>query len=201
MLEQHRNRDPPGPQVEARRRALDAEDPGQLAAAVPHGRGDRREPDVPLLPWRRRTLAGAPCSSSSSSRFGLVIVRGVNAASGAAGSSTSPNASITLPTAVAWPTLGRPIWATLCTTDELCAKSTVTASCSPGDGQRRRLARLPHELLQVRPCERPQVEPPEHRVAELDQPQREAIAARLGDVLDVLAPRQGWPAGARPCSR
>ena len=94
-----------------------------------------------------------------------------------------------MPTAVAWPTLGRPIWATLWTTEELWAKSTVTASCSPGTD---RVAVSPvaaHELLQVRPREPAQVEAPEDGVAELDQPQREPVAARLGHVLDV--PRRG----------
>src|SRR6185436_9787438 len=41
-----------------------------------------------------------------------------------------------------------------------------------------------HESLQVRPRQRAQVEAAEHRVAELDQPQREAIPARLRHVLD-----------------
>jgi len=57
------------------------------------------------------------------------------------------------------------------------------------DRQRRRLARHTHELLQVRPRERAEVEAAEDGVAQLDQPQREPVAARLGDVLDV--PRRG----------
>ena len=107
---------------------------------------------------------------------------------------------MTFPTAVAWPTLGRPICATLWTLEELWAESTVTASCSPGT---ERVAVSPvsaDELLQVRPCEPTQVEAPENGIAELEQPQREPVAARLGDVLDV-APRPASRAGARPCSR
>ncbi len=49
--------------------------------------------------------------------------------------------------------------------------------------QRRRLARLPDECLQVRPRERAQVEAPEHGVAELDEPQRQPVAPGLRDVL------------------
>ena len=43
----------------------------------------------------------------------------------------APNASITLPVAVAWATLGRPTWAMLATALRLATKSTVTASRSP----------------------------------------------------------------------
>ena len=46
--------------------------------------------------------------------------------------------------------------------------------------QRRRLARLRDERLQVRPGERAQVEPCEHGVPELDEAQRRAGSARLG---------------------
>ena len=117
---------------------------GAAIAASPSSRSSRASANP-----RLRT-----CASSSTSRSRVVIVRGVNAVNGSAGSSTSPNASITLPTAVAWPTLGRPSWATLWTTEELCAKSTVTASCSPGGRERCRLTGLAHERLQVRPGER-----------------------------------------------
>ena len=47
-------------------------------------------------------------------------------------------------------------------------------------GQRRRLARLADERLQVRPRERAQVETAEHGVAELDEPQREPVAPVSG---------------------
>jgi hypothetical protein len=61
----------------------------------------------------------------------------------------------------------------------------------PRHRQRRGLPRGAHELLQVRPREPTQVEAPEHRVAELDQPQRQAVAPRLGHVLDVARRREG----------
>ena len=54
----------------------------------------------------------------------------------------------------------------------------------PGGRQGCRLTGLPNERLQMRPGERTEVEAPEHRVAELDQPQRQAIPAGLRDMLD-----------------
>ena len=50
--------------------------------------------------------------------------------------------------------------------------------------QRRRLARLRDELLQMRPGDLAQIEPGEHRVPELQQAEAEPVAAGRGDVLD-----------------
>ena len=60
----------------------------------------------------------------------------------------------------------------------------------PRSGQRCGLARLAHKGLQVRPRERAEVEAPEHRVAELDEPQRQAVAAGLGHVLHEAGRRE-----------
>ena len=60
-------------------------------------------------------------------------------------------------------TLGRPICATLCTDEGLRTKSTVTASCSPGDRERRRLARRRDEPRRCGPRELAEVEPVERR--------------------------------------
>ena len=53
----------------------------------------------------------------------------------------------------------------------------------PRGGQRRRLARLADECLEMRPREGTEIEPPEYGVAELDEAQREPVATRLRHML------------------
>ncbi len=60
-----------------------------------------------------------------------------------------------------------------------------------GRREGRRLAGLADECLQVWPGERPQVETPEDDIAELDQPQRQAVAAALRHVLDESSRGEG----------
>ena len=53
-----------------------------------------------------------------------------------------------------------------------------------GDRERRGLADLVHELLEVGAGEVAEVEPAEHRVRVAERPHAEPVAARRGDVLD-----------------
>ena len=80
-----------------------------------------------------------------------------------------PKASITLPVAVAWATLGRPTRATLATVARLGTKSTVTASRSPGIESVAVSPGPPPQLDQVRPGQRAQIEPGQHMVGEAQQ--------------------------------
>ena len=56
-----------------------------------------------------------------------------------------------------------------------------------GDRERRRLARHVDERLQMRTRKIAEVEPPERRVAELDKPEPQPVATRIGDALDESA--------------
>ena len=86
--------------------------------------------------------------------------------------------------------LGRPIWATLWTAEEPCTKSTVTASCSPGAESVAVSPVSRTSASQMRPGQSTQVEALEYGVPELDESEREAVAARWR----ARAPRTGPPA-------
>ena len=96
-----------------------------------------------------------------------MIVRSVKRASSPARQiARGANASITLPTAVAWGTLGRPTRAMLTTLEGEGTKSTVIASLLAGQRQRGRLAGLRRRARQQRAGELADVELGEHAVGE-----------------------------------
>ena len=80
---------------------------------------------------------------------------------------------MTLPTAVAWAMLGRPSLAMLTTLERDGTESTVIASRSLGQRERRRLAGALHQLDEHRPRLRLKVEPGEDAVGERHQPEPE----------------------------
>ena len=118
-----------------------------------------------------------------------MIVRGVNAVSGGVGKLDLAEGEHHLPdrgrVADAGPADLRHALDAGGAVGEVDGHRVVLARHREGRG----LAGQPDELLQVRPREPAQVEAPEDGVAELEQPQREPVAARLGHVLDV--PRRG----------
>ena len=104
--------------------------PRPNAGTARAARSGSRSPTASAYP-RWRTAA-----SSAASLSGSVNVRGVNGrrapGSGRADPPGPPKASITLPAAVAYETLGRPMRARLTTLEADGTKSTVIASSSPG---------------------------------------------------------------------
>ena len=89
---------------------------------------------------------------------------------------SGPKASSSFPVTVAWVTLGRPSSPRLATFDGLGTKSIVNGWVSPGHGQRRGLARLRDEALEVGPRDRPHVQAREDGVRVGDEAQAEAVA-------------------------
>ncbi len=171
------------PRVEARRRALDADDPDEVAAAVAHGRGDRGKVLLALLPRLGVTTPANP----------LELLDELSPRRDRARRERRERIGRELDVAEREHHLaGRGRMADA-RAAELGDALDDGGAVGEVDGdrvvlargrQRRRLARLPDERLEVRPGELAEVEPPEHGVPELDEPQRQAIAARLRHVLD-----------------
>ena len=91
---------------------------------------------------------------------------------------------MTFPAEVACAIDGRPSLDTGWTWCEPGTKSTVIASSSPGNRERRGLAGCVHEGDEVRSRDLADVEPREDRVREVDEPDAEPVAARRCDALD-----------------
>ncbi len=169
--------------VEPRSRPLDADDPRELARGCP-APAQRSRRDPPRAPPGRRRSPRPNALELLDERSRVVIVRDVYAVSGSGGqlhvAEREHHLARRRRVADARPAELRDALHDGRAVREVDRDRVVLAR----GRQRRRLAGLAHERLQVRPRELAQVEPLEHGVAELDEPQREAVAAVLRHVLD-----------------
>ena len=160
-------------------RALDADDRRRARRRLPRdGRGDSREV-VLALPDRLRPAPRADALDlpRECARVGD-RARGVSGGAAPGGSPTPPNASSTLPVAVAWATLGRPSCATLWTDEGLLDEVDGDRLVAPGDRERRGLAHSPRRA--ARSCGRASSRRSSRssdRVAELDEAEPQPVAA------------------------
>ena len=105
-----------------------------------------------------------------------------------------------MPTAVAWEMLGRPSRAIETTLERDGTESTVIASRSLGQRERRRLAGALHQLDEHRPRERLEIDPRENPIGERHQPEPEPERP-VAVARDQPSPIRASPAAATPCSR
>ena len=201
------------PRARAEERAQQPHPAASNATTVPVRRGS--PPSSPRLPRtgaaiardpssrspsRPRSHAGEPARFRDERRPGRDRARGERA-SGSAGSSTSPNASITFPVAVAWAMLGRPSCATLWTDRGALDEVDRDRVVLPRDRERRRLAGLARRAPADGVARARAGRAARARHCRARRAAARAGSGRLGDVLDVAGRRPASRAGARPCSR